>query len=157
MVRAWPAIICAVATLGAAQAASAAQICAWMDETVEPEDARHVQLWLQSDGEVEFLYEIGGKGLVDASGKSHSPSSGTFLLHPGEKDSPWSFGATLSPPGRIDVTVTLHAPTPSIFDPPGPVIATYAFRREVREGEKSVPPVLAQKQCVTLSATSTGR
>lgn len=148
--RTWPLIAGVVLLLGAATPCSAAQVCAWMAETLQAGDVRHVQLWLQSDSEINFYYEIGGDGLVDASGNSNSPSSGTFALHPGRPKSPWLFGATLTPPGHIDVTVTLHAPTASIFDPPGPVIASWAFRREVRERETAVPDVLAAKQCSTV-------
>jgi hypothetical protein len=150
-VRVWPAITLTLTLLAAAGPVSATQVCAWMDEAAKPDDLRELKLWLQSDGEVDFLYEMAGDGLVSEGNRSHSPSSGTFVLHPGQPDSPWGFGATLSPPGRIDVIVRLHAPTPSIFDPPGPVMAEYTFRRAVAEGETAVPPVLAAKQCKTLT------
>ena len=149
--RAFPAVIAFLLALGAAQAASAAQVCAWMKETTQENDVRHLELWLQSDTRLDFTYEIGGDGLADVSGKSNSPSSGSFNLQPGQAETPWSFGATFNPPGRIDVTVTLHAPTPSIFDPPGPVIAAFAFRRAVAEGEPTAPPTLAVKQCAAVT------
>jgi hypothetical protein len=156
--RAFPAVIAFLIALGAAQAAagsaSAAQVCAWMKETTQENDVRHLELWLQSDTRLNFTYEIGGDGLADASGHSNSPSSGSFNLQPGQAETPWSFGATFNPPGRIDVTVTLHAPTPSIFDPPGPVIAAFIFRRDVGEGERAPPPTLAARQCVAVVAGS---
>lgn len=148
------AIFAALALTASAKAAGAAQVCAWMDETAGPDNLRQVKLWLQSDSAVDFTYELGGDGLADASGKMHSPSSGSFHLDAGQTDSPWSFGATLVPPGRIDVTVTLHAPTPSIFDPPGPVIALYTFRRQIPDGETKIPPALAQHQCVSIAPKS---
>jgi hypothetical protein len=140
--------------MGAAVPCSAAQVCAWIIETVQPENVRHIELWMQSDSEINFYYEIGGDGLVDRSGKVQSDGGGTFVLHPGQAVSTWSEGSTLVPPGRIDVTLTLHAPTPSVFDPPGPVIGTWAFRREVAEGETAVPPALATKQCKMVPANS---
>lgn len=148
--RAWPLTAGVALVLGAAAPSSATEICAWMAETNQPGDVRHLQLWLRSDGETNVYYEIGGDGLVEGGRRMHAPTSGTLVLHPDKAESPWAYGATLKPPGSIDVTVTLHAPTRSIFDPPGPVIATWAFRRDIRDGEAAVPDVLAAKQCSTV-------
>lgn len=133
--------------LGVAGPASAAQVCAWMEETLQPDNVHHLKLWLSSDREVSFLVEVSGDGIVDGGGASNAPTSTSFSLEPGQPDSPWSYGANLNPPGHIDVSVILHAPTPSIFDPPGPVIATFTFRRDAPASETAPPATLATKQC----------
>jgi hypothetical protein len=132
------------------------QVCAWIDEVGEPDSQHTLKLWLQADGDVVGIYEIAGEGLVGEAVRSHSPASGSLVLHPGKAVSPWSFGATLSPPGRIDVIVRLRAPTASIFDPPGPVMVEYAFRRVVPEDEANSPPVFAERQCKALATSPAG-
>lgn len=90
--RAWPAIVCAFTVLCAAGPVSAAQVCAWIDETAEPDDVHQLKLWLQSDSEVEGLYKIGGEGFVWDGGRAHSPGSGSFVLHPGQATRPGASG-----------------------------------------------------------------
>lgn len=79
-----------------------------MVEAGKPEDERLLTFWLQSDAEVDFLYKIGGLNIVTDSGRFNAPNAGTFVLHPGQADSPWRFGATLDSAGRIDVSIELH-------------------------------------------------
>jgi hypothetical protein len=142
------AILLTVAFMGEARAA---QLCAWIVETNEENDVHKLKLLLSTDKEVEFLYKIGGQGIVDGSGHSHSPSSGTFFLRDGQTDSPWSFGATLTAPGKIDVTVEIHQKPADIFDEkPTPLLAKFTFQRAVPESEKKAPPVFAKKQCATV-------
>jgi hypothetical protein len=144
----------AVAVLLAAFAltapARAANVCAWMLETNGGDEGnvRHLEIWLESDAGVDFLYKIGGKGIVSESMTGNSPSSGTFVLHAGQKEKPWGFGATLYPPGSIDVTITLHKMPADIFsDEETPILASYAFARKVPESETNPPATLARKQC----------
>ena len=140
-----------ILTVALAGAAQAKQICGWLVEKVEANDVHQLDLWLQADSEVEFLYKIGGKGLLSEGMKMHSPGSGTFLLHPGKADKPWGFGGTLVPPGTIDIVAEIHVKPADIFDEtPTPILAAFTFHREVPAGEKKAPPVFAKKQCATL-------
>ena len=133
--------------------ARATGVCAWLVETTGPDDLHDLTLWLQADKDVDFFYKIGGEGLTSEGSRSHSPGSGTYSLSAGKADKPWGFGATLSPPGDIDIVVELHAKPVSIFsDEPTPLLASFTFHRHVPEGEEKAPPTLAQKQCATLAA-----
>jgi hypothetical protein len=145
--------LCALAlATSLAVPAHAAQVCAWIVETNgTDEDERDMKLWLQSDAEIDFMVRIDGKGIVNAMGNSNSPMSATFTLHPGEADSPWSYGATLDAPAKIDETVILSKMPADIFsDAPTPVLATFTFRRDVPESEKAPPATFARKQCASV-------
>jgi len=131
--------------------AQAKEVCGWLVETNKPDNEHSFDLWLQADGEMDFLYKIGGEGVVTESGKSHSPSSGTYVLHAGKAEKPWGFGTTVSPPAKIDISVELHQMPADIFsDAPTPLLAKFSFRRDVPESEKKAPPTLAKKQCTAL-------
>jgi len=131
--------------------AQATQVCGWLTETNKPHQEHLFTLWLQADGDADLLYAIGGEGVVTPNSKSHSPSSGTYILHRGKAESPWSFGTTVNPPARIDITVELHqTPTDVFSDAPTPLLAQFTFRRDVVESEKKSPPVFAKKQCAVL-------
>lgn len=144
----WVMAAALVATVALVGEARATQLCGWIVETNEENDVHKLTLYLSSDKEIEFLYKLGGRGIVDGSGHSHSPSKGTFLLRDGQTDSPWSFGATLTAPGEIDVIVEIHEKPADIFDEkPTPLLATFTFRRDVPESETKAPPVFAKKQC----------
>ena len=143
--------LCFSLTTQAQNNPKAPQVCGWIVETNESNDVHHFDLWLQSDKDLEFLYAIGGEGIVSDHSKSHSPSHGSFVLHSGEKDKPWGFGTTVSTPAKVDITVELHAKPASIFsEEETPLIAKFVFRREVPESETSAPPVFAKKQCAAL-------
>jgi hypothetical protein len=131
--------------------ADAAQICAWLVESNQPDDVRQLDLWLQSDANVDFLIKVDGEGIVDGSGKSNSPESATYSLMAGQADKAWGFGSTLAPPGAIDETVELHKTPADVFsDAPTPLLAKFAFRRKIPADEKTPPKTLAKKQCATL-------
>jgi hypothetical protein len=131
--------------------AQAKQVCGWLVETNKPDNEHMFDLWLQADGEMDFLYKIGGEGVVTDSSHSHSPSSGTFVLHAGKAEKPWGFGTTLNPPAKIDISIELHQNPADIFsDAPTPLLAKFSFRRDVPESEKKAPPTLAKKQCTAL-------
>ncbi|TAJ68917.1 MAG: hypothetical protein EPO51_25655 [Phenylobacterium sp.] len=131
----------------------AAQVCAWMDETVGEDDYHELALWLEADDEIEFYYKIKGEGLSSEGMKAHSPSSGTFFLRPKTPDKPWGFGSTLSPPGDIDVVIELRAKPRDIFsDEETPLLASFTFRRHVPEGETQAPKAFATRQCSVLAA-----
>jgi hypothetical protein len=147
----WMVAAAIVLTVAFAGEARATQLCGWIVETTEENDFHKLVLYLSADKETEFLYKLGGQGIVDGSGHSHSPSKGSFYLRDGQTDSAWSFGATLNAPGKIDVIVEIHKKPADIFDEkPTPLLATFTFQRNVPESETKAPPVLAKKQCATL-------
>ena len=127
------------------------QVCGWMVESVKDENVYHFDVWLQSDGELSFLYKMGGEGVVAGSDKSHSPGSGTFELHAGKAGKPWGFGTTVYPPAKIDITIELHETPADIFsDAPTPLLAKFDFRRNIPASETKPPATLARKQCVAV-------
>ena len=131
--------------------AQATQVCAWMKETVQSENEHDFELWLQADNKVDFLYQIGGKGVVTASLTDNSPASATYSLDAGVAEKVWGTGSTLDPPGRIDFSVELHQmPTDIFSDAPTPVLARFVFQRNVPQSERLAPATLARKQCAVL-------
>jgi len=131
--------------------AHAAKVCAWMVETGMPDDERMLVIWLQSDADIDIFYQIGGRGIVTPGNTGNAPSDGTFSLLAGKADSPWKYGQTLEPPGKIDVTIELHKmPTDIFSDAPKPLLAKFAFERDVPAAEKKPPATLARKQCATV-------
>jgi len=132
--------------------AAATEVCAWLKETVKRDHFYMLELWLQADGETDFLYQITGAGIVTEGSKSHSPGSGTYVLHPRKAEKPWEFGTTLNPPATIDIGIELHQTPADIFDDtPTPILAQFMFHREVPATEKKPPATLARKQCATLA------
>jgi hypothetical protein len=128
-----------------------AQVCAWMIETNKPDDVHRLDLGLQSERELEFLYVIGGEGIVTPTSKLHSPSSGTYVLHAGKAAEPWGFGGTVDTPAKIDITIELRQMPADIFSKAEtPLLAKFSFRRDIPESEKSAPPTLAKKQCAAV-------
>lgn len=147
------AALTGLALAAAAGPANAVQVCAWIDETIGEDDYRELTLWLEADGEADFLYKIGGDGLRDESSHAHSPNSGTFVLHAREARSPWGFGVTLTPPASIDVVVDLRATPKDIFsDAETPLLAGFTFKRQIPEAETRPPTTLAARQCAALKA-----
>ncbi|HTW34289.1 MAG TPA: hypothetical protein VMD53_06715 [Rhizomicrobium sp.] len=134
--------------------AKAAKLCGWMVESEDPDDVRKLKIFLSSDADVDFFYRIGGKGIVYPGNAGNSPGSGTFTLHPGQTDSPWSYGQTLEPPGQIDVNIEIHQTPADIFsDKPTPLWANFVFRRNVPAAEKNPPATFMKKQCATVPTT----
>jgi hypothetical protein len=108
--------------------AHAARICAWIVESNQVDDVRQLDLWLQSDADINFLIKVDGDGIVDGSGKSNSPESATYNLTASKAEKVWGFGSTLAPPGMIDETVELHRMPADIFsDAPMPLMARFVF------------------------------
>ncbi len=135
--------------------AQAAQVCAWMAESEEADNQRILTIWLQSDTDLHFLYKVGGKGIMSGTDRMHPPGSGTYILKAGKADKPWTFGATLYPPGMIDVTMELHAmPAMVTSGEVTPILAQFAFHRDVPESEGKPPATFMKKQCATVAATA---
>jgi hypothetical protein len=134
--------------------AHAVQLCAWMTETSNEDNLHEVTLWMQADADFDFLYKIGGQGLKENDGnRAHSPGSGTFALDAGKADHPWGFGATLYPPGVIDIVAEVHATPKDVFkDEETPLITSFTFHRDVPDGEEKPPATLAARQCKAVTA-----
>ncbi|HUO97190.1 MAG TPA: hypothetical protein VMU01_00895 [Rhizomicrobium sp.] len=146
-------LLAGVLMLAWATPCHAAQVCAWMKESVENGNDHHLQVWMQADAHIEFLYKIGGQGVVDASGSSNSPASATYMLDPGRAESVWEGGGTLNPPGKIDVSLEVHEWPKDIFSKaPTPLLAAFKFQRNVPAGETKPPATLAKKQCAAVKA-----
>jgi hypothetical protein len=127
------------------------QVCGWMIEKLESENTYAWDIWLQSDAPLDFYYKIGGVGVVSEAVKAHSPGSGTFTLSAGKATKVWGFGSTIYPPAKLDFTIELHVTPADIFsNKPTPLLAEFAFRRDIPESEKKPPPTLAKKQCATV-------
>jgi hypothetical protein len=138
-------------TLSSAALSQTVQVCGWMVESVKPENVYQFDVWLQTDGELSFLYKMSGAGVVAGSNKTHSPGSGTYVLHAGKAEKPWGFGTTLYPPAKIDITIELHEMAADIFsEAPTPLLAKFDFRRDVPESETKPPATLARKQCLAV-------
>lgn len=148
-------IATAAAAAFAATSARAAEICAWMTESLGEESYREVELWLQADADVDFFYSMKGEGMKEAGedgNRAHSPGSGTFVLHKGEAKKPWGFGMTLYPPAEIDVVAEVRAWPKDVFaDKEPPLLTAFTFRRAIPEGEERPPATLAAKQCRTVT------
>ena len=131
--------------------AQAAKVCAWIVESNDA-DGRKLDLWLQSDQDIEgFNLDVGGDGVVTPSGANNSPSSATYALDAGKADKAWGMGATIDGPGRIDVVVELRkTPPDDTPDSKMPLLARYVFHRPIPPGETKPPGTLAKKQCSTV-------
>lgn len=141
-----------IVALLAATPVHATEICGWLTETVDAENVHEFALWLQSDGEADIYYMMKGEGLTSEGMTFYSPSKGTYVLHPGRAAKPWGFGGTLNPPGDIDIIAELHAVPADIFaDDEPPLLATFTFKRQVPEDEKTPPKAFATKQCATVT------
>jgi len=127
------------------------QICGWLIETNKPDNAHDFDVWLESDTEIEFLYKIGGAGVVTDGMKAHSPGSGTYVLHAKKPEKVWGFGSTLYPPERSTSASLCTRNLRAFFsEAPTPVLAKFVFQRDVPESEEKAPATLAKKQCVAV-------
>jgi hypothetical protein len=133
--------------------AQATTVCAWMKESVDSDQMYSFDVWVQADSEVDFLYQIGGKGVVTESMTGNSPGSGTYSLHAGVAEKMWGYGSTLNPPGKIDFSVELHQTPKDVFsDAPTPLLARFLFQRNVPASETRPPATLAKKQCLLMKS-----
>ena len=141
----------AALTLALALPAQATELCAWLNESNQPGHMRVLDLWLQSDARMSFLYSISGKGIVSGPNAAITPATGSYSLVPGMPVRLWHFDATLYPPGRIDVFLeTRKVATDYYSTGLPPVLATYAFKRSIPESETTPPDTLAKKFCAEI-------
>ena len=131
--------------------AHAAQICSWLVESDGPGHSRDLDLWLQSDTNLTFVYSIYGKGIVSRVGEANAPANGSYSLRPGAAEKLWHYGATFYPPGKIDLTLEIRKVATDYFSAaPTPVLASFAFARRIPESETTPSSVLSKKQCIEI-------
>lgn len=128
-----------VAALLPAQA-QAAKLCGWFAETVDSDQTHNVQLWLQSDAHVWFLYRIAGKGFYsgDNGVEDNSPGGTTYSVDPGPPNSAWSEGQSAGPGDHIDIVVEIREWPKDLTDDTvrSPLLGQFVYRRTVKAGEK---------------------
>src|ERR1700678_2887395 len=99
----------AIVTLGLALGAQAQdkkpiQVCAWIVETRDS-DFENFEFWMQADHDFEFIYVIGGQGVIRDSGHASSPSQGSMILHPGTPEKIKLWGTSPGGPAKIDLVL----------------------------------------------------
>jgi len=131
--------------------ANAAQMCAWLVETSQPGHVHSLDLWLQSDSAISFVYILGGRGIVQATGESNSLDRGTYSLVPNTPRKIWTYATTFYAPGKIDVTLDIHKTRNDLYTTAEePLLANFVFKRDVPDGEQKPSADLAQKQCMEI-------
>jgi hypothetical protein len=131
--------------------AGATQICAWLVEGAQPGHVRTFDLWMESDADINFLYDVGGRGLMSVAGDQNSPTSATYALNANDPRKAWSYSATFYPPGKIEITLDIHETPPDIYSHAStPVLAKFAFTRDVPESETKPPDTFAARQCMEI-------
>lgn len=127
---------------------NAAQVCGWIDEAVDSDNSHNLTLWFEADAEIDLSYSIGGNGIADESGRAQSPGNGNLYLKPGQAETPWMLGTSISPPTTIDVIASIKA-QPTRSDT-ALVSAEFTFQRTIASGESPPSAVFARRQCLTV-------
>lgn len=128
--------------------ASAAQVCGWIDESIDADKSHNFTLWFEADAEIDLSYRIGGDGIADESGRAQSPSSGNLYLKPGKPETPWTLGTSIAPPTTIDITARIQAQATGTSGPAA--VTTLTFQRTITPSETTPPKTFATRQCLTL-------
>jgi len=128
--------------------ACAAQVCAWIVESVEDDSAHKFALNLSADATTSVAVRFQGPGFTSAS------MGGELIqLAPGEAKDVDGEGFDVSAGDDLDFDVRLFDhPLASIDDmktPTGQPLATFAFHRKVGQDEHA-PPAALGKQCKPL-------
>jgi hypothetical protein len=140
-----------IALLSGAVSAQATQVCAWVTESNQPGHMRTLDLWLQSDADIDFVYEVSGRGIATIGGDANAPKGSTYHLDPDQPRRAWTFTSSLYPPAKIEVLLNIKKmPTDVYSAAPTPLLAKFAFKREVPADETAPPDILAQKQCMEI-------
>ena len=128
--------------------ASAAQVCAWIVESVEDDGAHKFELNLSADAPTSVAVRFQGPGFTSAS-----MGGDMIQLDPGEpKDVDGEgFDVSAGDDLRFDVRLFDHplASLEEMDNPTGKPLATFAFHRKVGADEHAPPADLA-KQCQPL-------
>ncbi len=143
-------VLCAV-ILGALPPgqARAAQVCAWIVETVEDDGAHQFALNLSVDAPTSVAVRFQGPGFTSAS------MGGEIIpLAPGEAKDVDADGFDVSAGDDLHFDVQLFdhplASLDEMDHPTGKALATFVFQRKVGADEQAPPAELAAKQCKAL-------
>jgi len=130
------------------QQARAAQVCAWIVESIEDGDTHKFELNLSADAATQVSARFQGPGFTSAS------MGGELIqLDPGEAKSVDGEGFDVDPGDDISFDVKLFNHPISFEEmdnPSGTPLAAFTFHRKVGAGEKAPPADLAVKQCKPL-------
>jgi hypothetical protein len=126
----------------------AAQVCAWIVESVEDDGAHKFALNLSADAPASVAVRFEGPGFTSAS-----MGGDMIQLDPGEPKDVDGEGFDVSGGDDLHFDVRLFdhplASLDEMTDPKGKPLATFAFHRKVGEDERS-PPADLVKQCKPL-------
>jgi hypothetical protein len=125
----------------------AAQVCAWIVESIEADGAHKFELDLSADAPVSAAVRFQGPGFMSAS-----MGGDVIQLDPGESKSVDDEGFDVSPGDdlRFDVQLYDHpiASLDEMHDPTGKVLAGFVFQRQAGAGGR---PADFARQCKPLS------
>jgi hypothetical protein len=128
--------------------AHAAQVCAWIAESVEEGDTHKFELWLSVDAPASVSARVQGSNFT-----SGAMGGELIELTPAEPKNVDGEGFADDPGDDISFDVKLfnHPLTLDELDAPtGPPLAAFTFHRKVGASERTPPPDLAAKQCKPL-------
>ena len=139
------ALIANAALVGRAQAA---QVCAWIVESVEDEGTHKFELNLSADAPATVSARFQGPGFTSAA------MGGELIqLEPGAPQNVDGEGFDVDPGDDISFDVRLFDRALTLDDldnPPAKPLAAFTFHRKAGEHEAAPPPDLAAKQCKPL-------
>ena len=143
-------VLCALALdASLLQRAWAAQVCAWINESVEDDGAHKFELNLSVDAATSAAVRFQGPGFT-----SGSMGGDVIQLKAGEpKDVDGEgFDVSAGDDLRFDVQLFDHPLSlDELDDPARKPVARFAFYRKVGENEHAPPTDLAAKQCKPLA------
>ena len=125
--------------------AQAAQVCAWVVETVEDGDTHKFELNLSADAPTSVSVRFQGPGFTSGAGGGQ-----LIQLAPGSPQTVDGEGFDVGAGDDLSFDVRLFDRALTLDDldnPPDKPLAAFVFHRKVREAERAPPPDLAAKQC----------
>jgi len=148
--RAALVILCALILQASLTArAQAAQVCAWIIESVEDDGTHMFDLNLGADAPASVSVRFAGDGFITGA------MGGRLIdLQPGETQNVAGEGFDVSPGDDVGFDVQLFdRPLASLEEARRPAtapLAHFVFHRKVGEGERAPPTELAARQCKPL-------
>jgi hypothetical protein len=143
-------VLCALALdASLLERARAAQVCAWIVESVADDGAHRFDLNLGADKVTWVAARFQGPGVT-----SGSMGGGLIQLSPGAPQDVDNVGFDVSAGDDLDFNVQLfnHAleSLDEVTNPTQTPLANFTFHRKVGQGEAAPPVSLANKQCKPL-------
>ena len=144
-------VLCALALDAALlERASAAQVCAWIVESVDDDGDHKFELNLGTDAPTSVAVRFQGPGVISAS-----MGGDMIQLAPGEANNVEGDGLPVLAGEDLRFNVQLfERPIATLEEAKNPTrkpLATFDFHRKVGEDERAPPADLAAKQCKPLS------